>query len=79
MLGTTVFAEIFWLFFSPMYVYRISVLPAMEVKEKEDPADFALRVQNATAHSLGVRASSWTKKDALTYRKSLLSGKAKVA
>eukprot|EP01122_Echinamoeba_exundans_P010409 TRINITY_DN3895_c0_g1_i1.p1 TRINITY_DN3895_c0_g1~~TRINITY_DN3895_c0_g1_i1.p1 ORF type:complete len:331 (+),score=51.28 TRINITY_DN3895_c0_g1_i1:1033-2025(+) len=75
MLGTTVFAEIFWLFFSPMYVFRISVLPAMESKPNEDSVAFAQRVQEATAYSLGVRATKWTKKDALNYRRSLLKAK----
>jgi hypothetical protein len=75
MLGTSVFAEIFWLFFSPMYVYRISVLPAMESRANEDSIAFAQRVQEATAYSLGVRATKWTKKDALNYRRSLLKPK----
>lgn len=74
MLGSSIFREILWMFFSPYYEYHVRVLPALE-HEGEGEIDFALRTQRVTAAALGVPATSYSKSDALTYRRSLLQKK----
>jgi 1-acyl-sn-glycerol-3-phosphate acyltransferase len=72
MLGSTILKEIFWLFFVPCYVYDITVLPSQSALNNEDAVDFARRVQQLTADTLKIPATSWSKKEVLHYRKLLM-------
>lgn len=77
MLGSTIFREILWLFFSPYYLYQVTILPALCIgaNERDDVSKFASRVQRLTALTLGVPATDYTKSDALNYRRSIMTGK----
>lgn len=74
MLGSSIFREILWLFFCPFYDYHITILPAVR-QGSENGMEFAQRTQRLTALTLGVPATTYTKSDALTYRRSLLKPK----
>jgi 1-acyl-sn-glycerol-3-phosphate acyltransferase len=74
MLGSTIFREVMWLFFSPYYTYHIRILPAIE-HDGDDETQFAARAQRITAAALGVPPTDWSKNDALVYRRSLMKPK----
>jgi 1-acyl-sn-glycerol-3-phosphate acyltransferase len=72
-LGSSIFKEIAWMFFSPLYIYDIELLEPTTKTASEDPDQFANRVQHIVAHHMGVVATKYSKKDALQYRLSLLN------
>lgn len=74
MLGSSIFREIMWLLFSPCYSYHMCILPAIH-RGKDSPTEFANRCQRLTALALGIPATPYSKKDALTYRRTLLHPK----
>ncbi len=72
-LGTSVAHELFWLFFAPMTVWRLTFLPAMQRDRNENEIQFAKRVQVATAKQLRVPATDYHYREALELRKKRLS------
>lgn len=72
LLGTSILKETIWLLFSPCYYYEINFLQPQLQKEDEDEIQFARRIQEITANSLGIEATNWSFKDALEFRKKLL-------
>jgi len=77
MLGTSVLKEVAWLFFSPYWVWELHYMKVQVKQADENEIEFALRVQKATAQHLGIVASTYTYKDALRLRRSLIQGKEK--
>jgi hypothetical protein len=77
LLGTSVINEVIWLFMTPYIVFELTLLDALKKSENESDIEFARRTQVITADELCVIATNYTFRDALSYRKSLVSGQIK--
>jgi 1-acyl-sn-glycerol-3-phosphate acyltransferase len=68
-LGTSVFQEMLWLFYSPMYIFDLEFIQVVENLIDENEYDFSKRVQNITSNHLSIVSTNYSFKDALELRK----------
>ncbi|KAM3910230.1 lipid droplet-regulating VLDL assembly factor AUP1 isoform 2-T2 [Leptodactylus fuscus] len=67
--GSPWYVELFWTLFSLCTVYHVRWLPSMCRLPRESDEDFACRVQQMLAHSLGVQGTKHTAADRAEYVK----------
>jgi len=72
-LGTTLVKEVLLLLFVPCYEYELRFLSQQSIAPGQSPEDFASSVQSLIADELGLVPTSYTYKDALNYRKTLVN------
>ena len=69
--ATTALVNFIWMFFLPRSHYDIEILPEMTRGDHETDAEFAWRVQVATAAAIGLRASTCGNQEKNAYMKQL--------
>lgn len=71
-LGSSASADLFWLFFSLVTVYRIKYLPTIRREEDETDEQMTERIEQTIAVETGIASTKYTAKDKAEYEKRYL-------
>ncbi|XP_064603178.1 lipid droplet-regulating VLDL assembly factor AUP1-like isoform X2 [Liolophura sinensis] len=71
-LGSTWWADLFWVLFLPYTLFTVKYLPVLTKEEEETVEAFAKRAQEAIANDLGLQVTSHSDADKVEYAKRML-------